>query len=282
MVELPISSGGRRYGALPQPPDRRDLKFKLSHTEALAEFPRSTNNRVFCGPIKDQGNEGSCTAHGWTSLRELEYRKFKKKDPVFSPQFLYYEELRMEGSLPNDNGAMPRTGAKVWTQLGCCLAEQDPYDTSKFTVPPTSEQLSEALQYKDGAYHSIIRWRDVKGCLADLPGRPGHPFTLSFDVPSSFEGDEIANKGFMVYEPGDFLVGGHLTLAVDYDDGVSHPSWPSPGALLVQNSWGSQWGYDIGGEKRGFFWFPYFLIFGTDIIDPLVSAMIMLHFGKPW
>ena len=48
---------------------------------------------------------------------------------------------------------------------------------------------------------------------------------------------------------GDTLEGGHAILAVGYDDNKKIGS--ANGALLIRNSWGTQWG------DKGYGWLPY-------------------------
>jgi C1A family cysteine protease len=275
MDTLPVSHAGRRYGWKKDAYDGRD---RLFARKPSATLPTVTNNRIYCGPIKDQGQEGSCTAHGWTAIWEMEFRKFLGQTPVFSPQFLYYLEREMEGTLPDDAGADSRTGARCITKYGLCLESDDPYDTSKMNVPPTAEQLADAIPWRSGAYHRLNNLLDIKSCLADQgPNIPGHPFTVGFMVYESFEGSAIEKTGLMpMPEAGESALGGHLVAAVDYDDSVKCPG-AKAGAVLCQNSWGS-WGTDAGTGKRGFFWMPY------DYITDSSSAfdLWILHHGRPW
>jgi C1A family cysteine protease len=48
---------------------------------------------------------------------------------------------------------------------------------------------------------------------------------------------------------GDSLLGGHAVLAVGYDD--QRQIGDEPGALLIRNSWGRDWG------AAGYGWLPY-------------------------
>ena len=119
-MPLSLSPAGRRYGRLKLPPDHRDRTLRGTPMERLTAFPSKVDLRQFCGPIKDQGQLGSCTAHAWTSLLEYLYRKYKNEQPVFSPQFFYYEERLHEGDPNDDGGANSRTGGWVLTHVGVC------------------------------------------------------------------------------------------------------------------------------------------------------------------
>ena len=101
--------------------------------------------------------------------------------------------------------------------------------------------------------------------------------------PAGAEGEEVlrtvkevlaggvaAMFGFVVYDsieqaaedgcipfPGerDRTVGGHAVLAVGYDDGLEVTNQvggeTTKGAVLIRNSWGSDWG------EKGYGWLPY-------------------------
>jgi C1A family cysteine protease len=49
--------------------------------------------------------------------------------------------------------------------------------------------------------------------------------------------------------PGDTLEGGHAIVAIGYDD--AKKIGKDKGALLIRNSWGTEWG------DKGYGWLPY-------------------------
>jgi hypothetical protein len=215
--------------------------------------------REWAGPIKDQGEEGSCTGHAFSSAREWMARKYEKTAPTLSPQFLYVEELIANGSFPNDAGAMPRNGCQVLTAKGCCETSLYPYVAGKFTTP-TPEQEANALKYKTGAYHRIESLADFLSCLADPTP---WPILVSFTVSKSFLSPRVADTGIMpIPKPGEQQQGGHEVLCLGYD---------LPKQLaLIQNSWGSGWG------QRGYFWMPFAVIASAD------TDLWMVHTGAAW
>lgn len=269
MSDLIVSPGGHRYGALPQLPSVKDFLFSRVHLSGLP-LPPKTNNRVFCGPVKDQGQQGSCTAHSECSQIEYDERRFKNNPVVLSPAFIYYLERELEGALDQgDCGAQPRTSCQVVRKYGVCTLAQMPYSDTDFSTPPTRAQLQEALAYSNNAYHLISTLLDMKSCMAS-----GYGFNLAFEVFSSFESDAVAQSGLMpvpnVNTEDD--LGGHQTFAVDYDDTVKCPGASGPGAFFVQNSWGTGWGQD------GFFWMSYEVAANARI----AQAAYIQHLGPPW
>jgi C1A family cysteine protease len=114
-----------------------------------------------------------------------------------------------------------------------------------------------AFEHKLKSYSRLTTAQEYLQCLAN-----GFPFLVGFQVPASFDENQIAQTGIMlspdIAEPE---IGGHDVLAVGYDlkfresqvvqDAGIDPSLVSEHALLIRNSWGTGWGY---GE--GHFWMP--------------------------
>ena len=222
-------------------------------------LPSQVDLRAFGGPIKDQGEEGSCTGHAFSSAREWIARKYEKSAPVLSPQCLYAEELLASSDFPNDEGAMPRTACQVLTALGCCETALYPYVAGNITRP-TPEQVQNALKYRTGAYHRIASLVDFLKCVADPTP---WPVLVGFTVYESLMSEQVAETGVMpTPQVGEQPQGGHEVLCLGYD---------LPRQLaLMQNSWGDGWG------QRGYFWMP------LAVLSAAETDLWMVHTGKPW
>ncbi len=226
----------------------------------LSKLPPLIEFTTLCGPVKDQKQEGSCTAHSKSSIREYLARKFQNLSPILSPQFLYVQELLAENTFPTDGGAQPRTGCSVLASVGCCEEGMEPYVAGQI-VMPTAAQLNNAKRWIGGAYHRIIDPTDIFSCLAS-----GYPASIAFAVYDSFESDAVANTGRMPCPnvAKEQFLGRHDVMACGYD--VLSMS------IICQNSWGSSWG------QAGRFHMPF-----SVLNDPnLVSDIWMCHLGKPW
>ena len=247
----------RKFGALRDVHDMRDRMYRAS--PLAPPVPQHVDLREWGGPIKDQGEEGSCTGHAFSSAREWIARRYEKASPILSPQCLYSEELMANGSFPKDAGAMPRTACQALTALGVCETSLYPYVAGEITAP-TAAQAQNALKYKTGAYHRIGSLRDFLSCLAEP--RPW-PVLVSFTVYLSFLTGPVAETGIMsMPKPGEATDGGHEVLCLGYD-------FPKQLALM-QNSWGDGWG------QRGYFWMP------LDVINAPNTDLWMVHTGGPW
>ena len=268
MADLILSPAGRRYGRnLPPPmPVHRML------TRALPlGFPLYRDFRkTFCGSVKDQGQEGSCTGHAFSSCMEWINRAYLRRQPILSPQYFYARELIADGTFPSDQGSDGLTGCGVAIQYGCCEASLYPY-TAGDIEQPTAAQDANAAQYELGAYHGVSDSMTAISVLADpVPW----PVEIGFNVYESFESDTTASTGVMpIPGPDEQLLGGHEVAGCGgYDIGDVPTLRPAgcPPAMLIQNSWGAGWGIS------GYFWMP------TSVLDAQGTDIKIAHSGAPW
>lgn len=262
-MELKLSPAGRRYGLLKSPPDFRDFSLLGAPVlKSVSALPPSVDLESYCGPVFDQGQEGSCTANAGAGNLEYLFRRFKEDALIFSRAFLYYQERLLDGSLKEgDCGSTGRSSCKAMNQFGVCLDSAMPYVEGDFNTAPTADQLAAALEYPSGAYHQVNSVADVKSCLAS-----GYPVLIGFTVYDSFESEETASTGIMPIpdKATEQVLGGHEVLVIGYDN--------SRRALKVRNSWGASWG------ANGNFWMPYECAADPDV---LIDAW-MQHLGKAW
>ena len=219
------------------------------HPSGSLEKTKSNPNvdlRPFCPPVWDQGNLGSCTAHGIAAAYVFDV--LKQKEGPFDPSclFLYYNERKMEGTVTSDAGGSIRDGIYSLHDVGICSCDSWPYDISKFADAPPAWTYDEAknhhsLVYKrvDNDINNDINMLSIRTCL-----RKGFPIVFGFTVYPSFETDTVARTGQMVMpSPNEKPLGGHCVMMVGYDDKKKK--------ILVRNSWGVKWG------EHGYFWMPY-------------------------
>jgi C1A family cysteine protease len=257
-MTLSISPAGRRYGYIRNPPDHRDFGIS-SLALGVTEPSPSFSLKPWLGPVKDQGDEGSCTAHTGTENSEFLYRKYRGESPIFSPAYLYYLARVIDGDPNDDAGSTGRSTCIALQKYGVCLESQDPYVAGQYAIPPTTEQTQDALAYKSGAYHFLSTVQDIKSCIAS-----GYCCMIGFTVYQSFE--SIGADGMMPSpnKSTEQVLGGHETLVYGYDD--------SKGTLDVLNSWGASWG-DFGSFHMKY----------SDAADPdILMDCVIQHLGKAW
>src|SRR5271154_657010 len=109
---------GRKYLTRKSPPDPRDLG--VARLASPIVLPSKVDLSVDCGPVRDQGSMGSCTAFASTGMLEFLFRKWRGLAYELSPLFQYYNERKMDGTYPEDAGSTGRTAVKCINQFGVC------------------------------------------------------------------------------------------------------------------------------------------------------------------
>jgi C1A family cysteine protease len=246
----------RKWGALRDVNDVRDQVFKLSRTQP---WPIKVDLSASCGPVLDQGNYGSCTAHAGAGVAGWITRKYDLPPRDFSPAYLYDEERIIEGTFPDDNGAQMRTICKALVGSGIVLAADYPYTAGDLTTAPGLDVIAKAWK-KLGAYHRLTSATDLISCLGNSTP---WPVLVGFTVYQSFESEVVAQTGMMPMPgPDEMVLGGHAVYAVGYDLDTQR--------ALCRNSWGENWG--LGGN----FWMP------MKVLDDPSTDLWIIHLGGPW
>jgi C1A family cysteine protease len=243
MLPLPISSGGRRYGAIPSVKDHRDKSILSSKVKAQEVFPPKFSIEEWCGPVHDQGAQGSCTGNAAAALNEFITRKFLPPlTPVLSPSFVYYLERQLEGTLDQgDCGAQVRSAVQILNQYGACLLKEEAYDPADFSTAPSADDITDGRFYALGSYHSV--GNNILAMKSSVMSY--YPPLIGIAVYDSFESDAAAASGLIPLPDvnNENLLGGHCVLAgIAFDDSIQCPGSPNPGAFKFQNSWGTSWG----------------------------------------
>ena len=281
-MSLPVSPAGRRYGRFNDNPYHPARKSLLITAPTGIVLPLKASTSQWMGPIRDQGQEGSCTGQMGAEIRDLLYRKlylFEKNKVVapadleMSASFVYKCNLIADGDLGQDAGSTIHQSFITLNQYGSCLNTVEPYSDADYSTPPTPAQYAAALNYKGGAYHLLADLPTIKACIAS-----GYSFGFGIDVYESFEWT-WTKPGFMPIPDTatEQLLGGHAQHGMDYDDTIEFPDGTT-GGVLVQNSWGSEWGINAPGRTDGgCYWMPYAYFTSGHVTDMWVG-----HLGPAW
>ena len=258
-----VELGGVGLGWLPDVPDERDFTMtkegqglvdKLdSGRQALlrGEEPLPTRQDLRQGnEVQDQLNLGSCTAQAVISL--VEYLLRDKSEGAhfdFSRLFLY-KVTRKSLGWTGDRGAFVRETIKAMALFGVPPERYWPYVIDRFDHEPEAFHYAFAQNFKALEYVRLDAPKLAPGEVLVqvkrmLAGR--FPVVFGFPVYSSLSyAADIPTR-----QPGDVLRGGHCVLAVGYDDQHETPNGTIVPSLIIQNSWGSEWG------EGGFGYLPY-------------------------
>ncbi|MBM3133039.1 MAG: cysteine protease [Chloroflexi bacterium] len=219
--------------------------------DAVKAAPAAVDLREWCSPIEDQGELGSCTANAGLGLLEYYERRAFGKHLDGSRLFLYKVTRNLLGWM-GDQGAYLRDTMKAMVLFGVPPEQYWKYDTGKFDDEPPAFCYAFAQNYKTIRYYRLdppgtSPAQTLKNIKEHLAG--GLPSMFGFSVYSSIPpiGD---GKGEIPFpKKGDRLEGGHAVVAVGYDN--AKKIGKNKGALLIRNSWGTEWG------QKGYGWLPY-------------------------
>lgn len=233
-----------------------------------ATMPTSVDLRAWCSPIEDQEQLGSCTANAGVGMVEyFERRAFGRH--IDASRLFLYKTTRNMSHWTGDTGAFLRTTMGALVLSGVPPEEYWPYSIPDFDNEPSAFCFSFAQNYQAISYYRLDPPGTPTNVLLDrikLFLSAGLPSMFGFTVYSSIQQAETTGK--IPYPiPGDRVAGGHAIVAVGYDDTMKIKNSglgavEAKGALLIRNSWGSEWG-TIG----GYLWFPYEYVLRGQAID---------------
>lgn len=224
-------------------------------TRAYENLPAAVNLMYYTPTPEDQGEFGTCTAWSTTfaamttceSIMNGRDNQKTTLSQVFSPYYLYRsckphdrngEGLNIEVALNylKQSGVPRRKSKETW--YGYDKFELNLYD---------NEQL-----YKIGNYSRLISYNtsDIeKVQIIKKSISENKPVVFGFFYyPDSFYKHNRTDW----YDDGSRKEdGGHAMVVVAYDDNHENPAGIESGAFLIQNSWGTDWGWS------GYIWINY-------------------------
>ncbi|MDB5211098.1 MAG: Peptidase papain [Sediminibacterium sp.] len=212
--------------------------------------------RQWCSPIEDQGALGSCTAHASIGLYEyFERRAFGRH--IDGSRLFQYKATRNLLKKTGDDGAYLRTAMAAMALFGVVPEKYWPYHEDKVYEEPSAFLYSYAQNFHAITYYrldgnGVTRPQLLESIKDHL--RKGLPSIFGFTCYTSLD---QAKKGRIPFpDKKEDTDGGHAVMAVGYDDDLKivnpmNESVVTTGAILIRNSWGTDWGED------GYGWIPY-------------------------
>ena len=214
---------------IPQTFDHRDFPMEIRcGTATLPEVKPLTMSIA----AWDQGNLGSCTAHGcgrvWAHRMVAEGRPFTMPSRLF----IYYGERALEGTIKTDSGGQIRDGMKVMATQGVPPESDWVYDITQFAKKPPKTAYADALKHIDLVYQAApCNLTAIQQALS-----AGNPIVGGFTVYESFESATVEKTGIVpLPKKSERIVGRHCVVF----DGYTPDEY-----LWVPNSWGTDWGID--------------------------------------
>jgi C1A family cysteine protease len=256
------------FGWHPDLPDHRD--YHLGHEAVVAllrkikirtrkapGLPESVDWREYCGPVEDQQQLSTCTAHACVALVQQLERRASGRLLQPSRLFAHQSACRLQMT-PRSSGLSLRSVLKAIVRCGVPPERHWAYDSSHFERDPDPFTYCFQQEFRMIRY---LRLDDRASAPADLLPRlksllaAGFPFAFGFMVCSTISDD----PGIAFPTAADRVLGGQAVVAVGYDNKLRIRS--DRGALLVRNSWGTNWG------DGGFGWLPYSYVLARLAVD---------------
>jgi C1A family cysteine protease len=237
--------------------DHRDYAFGQSSIEALLrilkirkrreDLPAAVDWREYCGPIEDQGEFSTSTAHASVALLQQFERRASGRMLRLSRMFAHQCACRQE-KVGCDSGISLRAMLKAMVRSGVPPEEYWPYDALHASREPDGFAYSFHRDFRTIRYLRLDPHDSVPDDTLERLKRvlaAGFPFVFGFPVCTS-----VGSAPEIPYPTAaDSVLCGQAVVAVGYDDKLRVRS--DKGALLVRNSWGADWG------DGGFGWLPY-------------------------
>lgn len=200
----------------------------------------SLDLRKLFGPIRDQGDQGSCASFAITSVMEILAGKQKR----YSPAFVYWMARQKRNASDKDTGASLYEIIRTATEDGVCEEEKMPYNVKLFSTAPSEIATEEAKKCRIVIAKTVVpSIDDIKSALSD-----GFPVIIASQI---FESFTQTNAGFVSHpskEEKDRQLNPenqhlHAMVVCGFSDKEK--------IFVVRNSWGTVFGDD------GYCYIPY-------------------------
>jgi C1A family cysteine protease len=206
----------------PSPIDGRDMLLETIYTEQVV-LPEIWDLRGEMQPVRDQGEQGTCSAQTASAMKEWQEFKDIGVKGYMSPQFIY--NLRENSK---SSGMYPRNTMGILNKIGIVTEEDYSYNT---TQKISNKLIKKAENFKIKGYAQINTIDSLKKALF-----ANGPCYIAFPVYN------INKMEFWLPDnKNQVMLGGHAVCVVGY----------LKDKFIIRNSWSNKWG------DKGYTYFPF-------------------------
>ncbi|PWJ46433.1 Papain family cysteine protease [Quadrisphaera granulorum] len=201
-------------------------------TNSRMALPESVDLTPWAVPVGDQGSVGSCVA--WAigyGLQGWEANRAGREASIFAPMYMYSQIHVGNG----DNGAYPRDGAQLLVAQGIDTQAHYTHGNYDWQTTPTTAERTNAELFQATSWTNLYDGVPGDGAITSIKSvlASQHPVALLFPIYPAFDALSVSDNHLSASEiPGTRSRGNHDVQVLGYD---------STG-VLIQNSWGTNWG----------------------------------------
>jgi len=211
-----------KFDLIPSELDPNDYQVEAVYHTTI-KLPETFDYIDELTPVRDQGEQGSCSAMSAAAIKEWQERKELGYEDYMSPQFVY--NLRAN---KYSEGMTPRDTMKILNRVGIVPEKLYPYG-SRATISNTL--LKRASNFTIQGYAQV---NSVFGAKASLISNG--PLYIGLPVYNP------KNPNFWHQEHfGQKMLGGHAVVIIGWNKN----------SFIIRNSWGKDWGFD------GYCFYPF-------------------------
>jgi len=148
-----------QFDVLKSPLDSRDLIVESIYTEKIS-LPSKLNLWRKLENVRDQGQQGSCSAHAAAAMKEWQEKLDVNFTGYMSPQFIYNNRANQD-----KEGMTPRDTMKILQKIGCVSEKDYRYGLIQKPTEISPSLYEEAKKYVIAGYAQVNTLEGLKKSL---------------------------------------------------------------------------------------------------------------------